>query len=179
MLLDDLGQYPEALAAANEAVALTGRTDPLALHTYSVAASNAGQHDEALTASLDTINTYRRGYESDPYTFASNLAAALTDHGRTRSRRGEHTEAFKATTESAELYQRLAEQNPDRHGAAYARAMLVYAEVRHAANRSLTEARLAAEEAVARYQRLARDLPDAYTPDLAHARSLLDRSPRQ
>jgi tetratricopeptide (TPR) repeat protein len=84
VLLDDLGRYPEALAAAGEAVALSGRTDTLALHTYSVAASNAGRHDEALAASLETVETYRREYESDPYAFAGRLAAALADHGRTR-----------------------------------------------------------------------------------------------
>jgi tetratricopeptide (TPR) repeat protein len=179
VLLDDLGRYPEALAAASEAVALSGRTDALALHTYSVAASNGGRHDEALTTSLATIDIYRRGYESDPYAFASELAAALTDHGRICSRRGEHAEAFAATTESAELYRRLAEQNPGRHGADCARAMLVFAEVRLAANRSLPEARLAAEEAVARYQQLAGDLPEAHAPDLAQARSVLDRVQRR
>jgi tetratricopeptide (TPR) repeat protein len=148
VLLDHLGRYPEALAAASEAVALSGRTDAVALHTYSVAASHAGQHDEALTASLETIDAYRRAYESDPYTFASKVAAALTDHGRIRSRRGEHAEAFTATTESVELYRRLAEQNPGRYGAGCAHALLVFAEVRLAANNSLTEGRLAANNSL-------------------------------
>ncbi|MDG4786580.1 tetratricopeptide repeat protein [Micromonospora sp. WMMD1102] len=180
-VLVELGRPEEAVVAAREAVALLTTlvvADPdeheptlaLALHTLSLSAPD---REEALSASMQCLDIYRRRYQLDPHGLAGRLAEALTDHGRIRARRGEHAEALAAAAESVAMYERLAAQNPARYRGGHACALLNLAEVHAAAGGAQLEASMAAERAVALYEALAADLPEAYEHRLAHARSVL------
>jgi tetratricopeptide (TPR) repeat protein len=173
--LRDLGQHREALAAAEEALALyrdLAAANPAhrpgvanALTGRGVSLRDLGQHREALAAAEEALALYRNLAAANP-SHQPDLANALTAHGASLQDLGRYQEALAALEQALALYRDLAAANPA-YQPGLANALNNY-------GTSLTdlgqhrEALAAAEEALALYRDLAAANP-AHQPDLANA----------
>jgi tetratricopeptide (TPR) repeat protein len=72
-----------------------------------------GRREEALQATQEAVDLYRRLAEQHPDAFLPDLAASLNNLGARLSEMGRRAEALQATQEAVDLYRRLAEQHPD------------------------------------------------------------------
>jgi len=73
--------------------------------------SNAGRRDEALTASREAADLYRRLAETDP-AYRPDLAMSLTNLGNRLSELGRREEALAPSQEAVATYRQLAVANP-------------------------------------------------------------------
>ncbi|MGH4010806.1 MAG: tetratricopeptide repeat protein [Pseudonocardiaceae bacterium] len=152
---------------------LAATTDPAqrarlcAIHGYRLA--NAGQREQALAATTEAVEVYRRLAGVNPAAFEPDLASALNNLGMMLSNLGRREEALAATTEAVEIRRRLAGVNPAAFEPHLARGLWSFAWVRAAGQVELPQALAAAEESVGIYEALYRRLPQAFAGDLRGA----------
>ncbi|MFF7454428.1 tetratricopeptide repeat protein [Kitasatospora sp. NPDC008115] len=175
--LADVGRRAEALAAAEEALALRRRLaaeDP-ALHEPDLATSLAnlgvrrwelGLHAEALVAAEEAVGLRRGLAYEDPAAHEPGLATSLAYLGNHLTEVGRHAEALTATEEAVGIRRRIAPENPAAYEPDLARSLSDLGNHLSVIGRH-AEALAAEEEAVGIRRRLAADNPAAYEPELA------------
>jgi tetratricopeptide (TPR) repeat protein len=72
-----------------------------------------GRREEALEATQEAVDLYRRLAAQHPDAFLPDLAEEPRQPGRRLSEMGRREEALQATQEAVDLYRRLAAQHPD------------------------------------------------------------------
>ncbi|MFI5527292.1 hypothetical protein ACIA8O_01925 [Kitasatospora sp. NPDC051853] len=130
LLLTRQGMLPEALAAADLAVAArraagedgTGLLAGALAQRCAVLAT-MGRHREALTDAEAVVREYRALAAGRPETHAHHLAAAIGNLGGLHLRLGRNREAALAAEETVELFRSLAEVNPAAHEPDLAKAL--------------------------------------------------------
>ncbi|MGH3910516.1 MAG: tetratricopeptide repeat protein, partial [Pseudonocardiaceae bacterium] len=125
-----------------------------------------GRREEALAATSEAVELYRRLAGVNPAAFEPDLASALNNLGGWLSGLGRREEALAATSEAVEIRRRLAGVNPAAFEPDLARGLWGFAWVCSAGQVELPAALNAAEESVAIYERLVEQLPQAFTSDL-------------
>ena len=75
--------------------------------------SNLGRREDALAASQEAVDIYRRLAELRPDAFLPNLATSLNNTGAMLSNLGRREDALAASQEAVDIYRRLAELRPD------------------------------------------------------------------
>jgi hypothetical protein len=137
-----------------------------ALGMWGLALSALGRRAEALQATQEAVDLYRRLAEQHPDAFLPYLAASLNNLGLRLSEMGRRAEALQATQEAVEIRRPLAAQHPDAFLPDLAASLnnlgLWLSEMGRRA-----EALQATQEAVDLYRRLAEQHSDAFLPDLA------------
>ncbi|MFD4179866.1 tetratricopeptide repeat protein [Rhodococcus sp. NPDC058514] len=181
--LSEVGRAAEALAAAEEAVALNRelavadpavRTRDLAtsLNDLSAFLGAMGRLDEALSANEESLALYRGLDSFDLDINGPELAALLSSLGAGLAAVARPDEALTAIEESVALYREIAAA-PDAHTMELARALNGRFQCLFVLGRR-EEALSAARESAECYRSLAATRPDAYTAEFA--RSLTDLS---
>jgi tetratricopeptide (TPR) repeat protein len=136
------------------------------LNMLGFALSEMGRRAEALQATQEAVEIYRRLAAQRPDAFLPYLAASLNNLGAMLSEMGRRAEALQATQEAVDLYRRLAAQHPDAFLPDLAGSLNnLGARLSEMGRRA--EALQATQEAVDLYRRLAAQHPDAFLPDLA------------
>ncbi|MGH3774214.1 MAG: tetratricopeptide repeat protein, partial [Pseudonocardiaceae bacterium] len=130
--------------------------------------AHAGQRQQALEATTEAVDVYRRLAEVNPAAFEPDLAMALNNLGNRLSNLGRREEALAATTEAVEIRRRLAEVNPAAFEPDLAMALNNLGMMLSNLGRR-EEALAATTDAVEIYRRLAEVNPAAFEPDLAMA----------
>ncbi len=154
-----LGQREEALAAADEAVALrrhlaAARPDifapdlAMSLNNLANCLSELGQREEALEAADEAVALRRHLAVARPDVFAPTLATSLNNLANCLSALGQREAALAAAEETVGLYRQLAAARPDAFAPNLARSLSVLGDMLEAAGR-LEGACAADNEAVA------------------------------
>jgi tetratricopeptide (TPR) repeat protein len=130
--------------------------------------THADQREQALTATTEAVDLYRRLAQTNPAAFEPNLAMALNNLGNQLSELGRREQALTATTDAADLYRRLAQTNPAAFEPNLATA-LTNLGIRLSSLGRRDEALAAATEAVDVCRRLVQTNPAAFEPNLARA----------
>jgi hypothetical protein len=175
--LGEVGRREEALAAAQEAIAIyrqLAEASPAAhlpdlagsLNNLGVSLTDVGRREEALAAAQEAIAIYRQLAEASPAAHLPDLAGSLSNLGNRLGEVGRREEALAAAQEAIAIYRQLAEASP----AAYLPDLAT--SLSNLGNRlgevgRREEALAAAQEAVAIRRQLAEASPAAYLPDLA------------
>ena len=178
-----LGRREEALAAAEEAVAIyrrlaAARPDAFepdlaaSLSNLGSRLSAIGRREEALAATEEAVAIYRRLAAARPDAFEANLAASLNNLGYWLQDIGRREEALAATEEAVAIRRRQAAARPDAFEANLAASLSNLGNQLSDLERR-QEALAANEEAVAIYRRLAAARPDALEANLAASLSNL------
>ena len=130
--------------------------------------SALGRHKQALEATTEAVDIYRKLAKDKPELFLPDLAAALGNLGVDLRCLGRHEEALEITRESVKLIRKLAVARFDEFPPFLAKAL---------GNLGLSLASIgepeqaleATTEAVDIYRKLAKSKPDEYLPELAAA----------
>ena len=128
--------------------------------------SNLGRREEALAATQEAVDSYRRLAHSRPDAFLPDLAASLNNLGSDLSELGRREEALAASQEAVDIRRRLAHSRPDAFLPDLARSLNNLGKRLSELGRR-EEALAATQEAVDIRRRLAHSRPDAFLPDLA------------
>jgi len=128
--------------------------------------SNLGRREEALAASQEAVDIYRRLAQARPDAFLPDLASSLNNIGADLSDLGRREEALAASQEAVDIRRRLAQVRPDAFLPDLA-ASLNNLGIRLSSLGQREEALAATQEAVDIYRRLAQARPDAFLPELA------------
>ncbi|MFG2349583.1 tetratricopeptide repeat protein [Streptomyces phaeochromogenes] len=128
--------------------------------------SEMGRWEEALAATQEAVEVYRRLAAANPAAHEPDLARALTNLGADLSKLGRLEEALTAAQDGAEVYRRLAAANPAAHEPELARALTNFGTHLSKLGR-LEEALTPTQDAVEVYRRLAAANPAAHEPELA------------
>ena len=172
--LSALGQRKEALAAAEEAVAIRRRLavqNPQAYEPYLAGSlnnlanrlSDLGRRKEALAAAEEAAELYRRLAGQNPQAYEPDLAGSLNTLANRLSALGRREEALAAAEEAVELYRRLAAQNPQAYAFYLATSLGTLGSVLLGLNRA-SEAAEAFAEGLRVLLPHARRLPQAFGP---------------
>jgi len=125
-----------------------------------------GRREEALAASQEAVDVYRRLAQTRPDAFLPDLATSLNNAGAMLSNLGKREEALAASQEAVEIRRRLAQARPDAFLPDLATSLNNLGN--HLSNLGLSEEALAASrEAVDIYRRLAQSGPNTFPPALA------------
>jgi tetratricopeptide (TPR) repeat protein len=138
-----------------------------ALGMWGLALSALGRRAEALEATQEAVDLYRRLAAQHPDAFLPDLARSLANLGAMLSALGRRAEALEATQEAVDLYRRLAAQHPDAFLPDLARSLANLGAMLSALGRR-AEALQATQEAVEIRRRLAAQHPDAFLPYLPY-----------
>jgi tetratricopeptide (TPR) repeat protein len=156
------------LADAYQAGGDLGRAVPLYEQALADRLANASRPEEALAATGEAVEAYRRLATARPDAFEPDLATALNNLGNQLSSLGRREEALAATSEAVEAYRRLATAHPDAFEPDLASALNNLSVDLSSLGRR-EEALAATSEAVDIRRRLAAARPDAFEPDLARS----------
>jgi len=144
------------------------------LNMLGFALSEMGRRAEALQATQEAVDLYRRLAAQHPDAFLPDLAASLHNLGVDLSALGRRAEALQATQEAVDLYRRLAAQHPDAFLPDLAMSLHNLGAMLSEMGRR-AEALQATQEAVDLYRRLAAQHPDAFLPYLAMSLTTLGK----
>jgi tetratricopeptide (TPR) repeat protein len=125
-----------------------------------------GQREEALVASTEAVELYRRLAVASPDTFTTDLTASLTNLGTRLANLGRWEQACAAMEEAVRTCRRVATANPVAFEPQLARTLWAFAWVQAAGRLNTTGALTSVEESVEIYQRLANRSPDAFADDV-------------
>ena len=76
--------------------------------------SELGQREDALKATQEAVDIYRKLAEKRPDAFLPDLAMSLNNLGKMLSELGQREDALKATQEAVDIYRKLAEKRTRR-----------------------------------------------------------------
>ena len=99
------------------------------LSNLGAALSSLGRREEALQATKEATESYRKLAEKNPEAFLPNLAMSLNNLGAMFSDLGWREEALQAAKEAADIRRKLAEKNPQAFLPDLARSLGVYGNV--------------------------------------------------
>ena len=181
--LSALGRWAEALAAAQEAVALRralARANPnafnpdlaMSLNNLANLLSELGRRAEALAPAQEAVALRRALARANPDAFNPGLARSLNTLANRLSELGRRAEALEPAQEAVALRRALARANPDAFNPDLARSLNNLA-IRLSELDRRAEALKPAQEAVGLFRALARANPDAFNPDLASSLNTL------
>jgi tetratricopeptide (TPR) repeat protein len=125
-----------------------------------------GRHEEALAASQEAVDIYRRLAATHPDAFLADLALSLTGFSRILSGLGHREEALTASQEAVDIRRRLAAMRPDAILPDLATSLSNLGVTLSNLGRR-EEGLAASQESVDIRRRLAAARPDAVLPDLA------------
>ncbi|EXI90554.1 MAG: putative O-linked N-acetylglucosamine transferase, SPINDLY family [Candidatus Accumulibacter regalis] len=154
-------------AAADQRETILSRLAASA-NTLGIRLSKLGRREEALAASREAVDLYRRLAQDRTDAFLPNLAASLNNLGRDLSALGRREEALAASQEAVDLYRRLAQDRPNAFLPSLAGSLNNIGAMLSALGRR-EEALAASQEGVDLTRRLAQDHPDVFLPDLARS----------
>jgi tetratricopeptide (TPR) repeat protein len=168
----DMLRAAVAASAAQDDAA--GREESPALHWLLATSLNnlgerlsaLGRREDALAATREASEIYRRLAADRPDAFLPNLATSLNNLGKSLNELGRIEDAFAATQESVEIRRRLAADRPDAFLPDLAMSLNNLGNGLSDLGRH-EDAFAAAREAVEIRRRLAADRPDAFLPYLA------------
>ena len=175
--LGDVGRREEALAAAEESVALRRQlaaASPAAylpdlamsLNNLANQLGEAGRREEALAAAEESVALRRQLAAASPAAYLPDLAMSLNSLANRLGEAGRREEALAAAEESVALRRQLAAASPAAYLPDLAMSLNnLAARLGDVGRRE--EALAAAEESVALRRQLAAASPAAYLPDLA------------
>jgi tetratricopeptide (TPR) repeat protein len=136
------------------------------LDTLGIRLSNLGRREEALAASQEAVDIYRRLAQTRPDAFLPDLAGGLNNLGIGLSYLGRREEARAAGQEAVDIRRHLAETRPDAFLPDLAMSLNnLGGDLSNLGRRE--EALAASQEAVDIRRRLAETRPEAFLPDLA------------
>jgi TIR domain/Tetratricopeptide repeat len=166
----ELARELESAADAGPAVPSEVREEALnylaaRLGNLGIRLFNLGRREEALAASQEAVDIYRRLAETRPDTFLPDLAKSLNNLGRDLFNLGHRDKALAASQAAVDIYRRLVETRPD-FLPDLATSLNNFGNGLSNLGRH-EEALAAAQEAVDIRRRLAETRPDAFLPDLA------------
>ena len=125
--------------------------------------SDLGRHEEALAATQEALDIYRRFAQARPDAFLPDLAASLTNLSNQVSYLGRREKALAAAQEALDIYRRLAQTRPEPFLLYLAGSLNNIGErLSHLGRRE--EALAATQEALDIYRRAR---PDTFLPNLA------------
>ena len=125
-----------------------------------------GQQDEALAATREAVDLWRRLAQVNPAEHEPDLAWSLGNLASYLAQQGQQDEALAATREAVDLWRRLAQVNPAEHELYLAGSLTVFAQLRTAGGIQLGDALTAAQESIDIYRRLAAQSPDVFADAL-------------
>lgn len=125
-----------------------------------------GQREEALVASTEAVELYRRLAVASPDTFTTDLTASLTNLGARLANLGRWDQACAALEEAVRTCRRVATADPVAFGPQLARTLWAFAWVHAAGRLDPAAALISVEEPVEIYQRLAKRSPKAFADDV-------------
>ena len=127
-----------------------------------------GRREEALAATKEAVEIYRKLAEKNPEAFLPDLATSLNNLGLILRELGRREEALAATKEAVEIRRKLAEKNPEAFLPNLAGSLNnLGAMLRELGRRE--EALAATKDAVEIRRKLAEKNPEAFLPDLARS----------
>ncbi|MDY7095441.1 MAG: tetratricopeptide repeat protein [Acidobacteriota bacterium] len=138
------------------------------LHNLGVRLSALGLRREALAASCEATQIYRRLSVVEPHAFLPDLAMSLDSLGIRLSELGRRKEALAASSEATQLYRRLLEWNRNAFLPDLARSLNNQG-IRLSELGREEKALAASKEATGLYRRLLERDGDAFLPDLARS----------
>ena len=159
----------EAATLANVAPALHDAIHNILaarLSVLGIRLSNLGRHEDALAATQEAVDIYRRLTQTRTDTLLPDLATGLNNFGIRLSNVGRREDALAAMQEAVGISRRLAQSRPDTF-LPYLASHLRNLAIRLDDFGRYDEALSAAEEAAEITRRLAQERPEAYLPDLA------------
>ncbi|WSG47466.1 tetratricopeptide repeat protein [Dactylosporangium sp. NBC_01737] len=139
-----------------------------ALSDYGFQLSDLGRREEALAATMESVDMRRRLAAADPAAFESDLAQSLNNLGVDLSGVGRWEEALTATMEAVAVRRRLAAEDPAAFEGALARSLNNLG-FRLSDLGRREEALTATAESVDVYRRLAAENPAMFELDLARS----------
>jgi tetratricopeptide (TPR) repeat protein len=125
-----------------------------------------GRREEALAASQEAVDIYRRLAQTRPDAFLPDLASSLNNLGGDLSNLGRREEALAASQEAVDIYRRLAQTRPEAFLPDLAQSLNNVGVMLSNLGRR-EDALAATQEAADIRRRLARTRPDAFLPNLA------------
>ena len=184
--LGDAGRREDALAATQEAVDIrrklaAERPDAflpglaMSLNNPNLAASlnnlgkmlsELGRREDALAATEEAADLYRKLAAERPDAFLPDLAMSLNNLGSDLSGAGRRDDALAATQKAADVYRKLAAERPDAFLPYLAGSLNNLGKMLSDLGRP-EDALAAAQEAAGIYRQLAAERPDAFLPNLA------------
>lgn len=138
------------------------------LNNLSVRLTALGRREEALAASEESVNEYRKLANANPNTYRPVLAIALNNLSNRLSALERREDALEAIEESVELTRQSGADERDRYRPDRARALNSLS-IRLSAVGRREKALDASKQSVNEYRKLANADPNAYRPDLASA----------
>ncbi len=138
-----------------------------AMHQFGIRLSALGNQEEALAASREAADIYRRLAGTRPDDFLPRLAGSLNNLGIRLSNLGRREEALTAAREATDIRRRLAKSRPDEVFLLGLAGNLNNLGAMFSALGRREEALAAASETADLYRRLAVARPDAFLPYLA------------
>ena len=134
--------------------------------TLGVRLSSLGRREEALAATQEAVDIYRRLVDARPDAHLPDLAGSLNNLGIRLFKLGQREEALAATQEAVGIRRRLAQAWPEAFLPNLATSLNNLGNLLSERGRR-EEALAASQEALDTYRRLALAHPDAFLPDLA------------
>jgi tetratricopeptide (TPR) repeat protein len=125
-----------------------------------------GHREEALEATLDATQKYRKLVKDRPDAFLPDLAMSLNNLGLVLSELGRREEALEATQEAARRYHELAKDRPDAFLPYLAAILNNLGKILYELGRK-EDALKINKEALQAYGQLAKDSPDAFLSKFA------------
>ena len=136
------------------------------INTLGIRLSNLGRLEEALAASQEAVDIYRRLAQTRPDAFLPDLGMSLNNFCIRLSNLGRREEALAASLEAVDIRRRLAQTRPDAFLPNLASSLNNSGAVLSDLGRR-EEALAASQEAVDIYRRLVQMRPDAFLSNLA------------
>lgn len=141
-----------------------------ALHTYSVLLGElSGREQDALAASTEVLDLYRRATEVEPDSHKPSLALALMNQAVRLGWAGHPSKSRSVGHEGISVYRDLARADPGQYEPDLALALTNHSAQLSSVGGLETEALCVSDEAVALYRRLVRVDPDRHEMGLAIA----------
>jgi tetratricopeptide (TPR) repeat protein len=128
--------------------------------------SDLGWREEALAASQEAFDIYRRLAQTRPDAFLPDLAISLNNLGIRLSSLGRREDALATSQQAVDIYRRLAQTRPDVFLPDVAMSLNNVGAMLFSLGRR-EDALAASQEAVDIYRRLAQTRPDVFLPDVA------------
>ena len=140
------------------------------LNNHAISLHRAGHNDQAILASLNSLNLFRELYKIDQPRFEADLAMSLNNYANRLSDAGLNDEALAHAQQALKIYEQLAQKDPDHFEPAYATSLSNYTIFLSSADRNPDALDYALQGLKIR-QRLAKENPDRINPDLASSLS--------
>ncbi|OGS75014.1 MAG: hypothetical protein A2063_09475 [Gallionellales bacterium GWA2_60_142] len=108
----------------------------ISLNNYAISLHFAGDNDQALLISFETLSLFRKLYKLNQQSFEPDFAMSLLNHANRLSDSGRNNDALEHAQQASEIYGKLTLKNPERFESDYATSLSNYTIFLSAANRN-------------------------------------------